>query len=528
MRARWARSLPVGPAWRALAGLTAVFAAAGCAVPTSGEARDDVSEMTPPQSDGMFVAVVGAGPDAADPHAASTAAAVFAAIYDTLIVPGTDLALRPALATAWMSNDTATQWRLTLRDDVHFHDGRPMTATDVVASLERLRADGPHAWRLAEVATIEATGDHSVEITAGQPMPQLPARLAGASQLAIVPADTPTDPSALPVGTGPFRVVDARDDVVRVTRFVDHWGNPAELEAIEFRTVSDPDVRLAGVERDIYHWVDAAGSAEIADRVAGTASVGDVASAETVYLALNHRRTPFDEVTVRRSIARAVDRSRLVTEAFAGRAEPNTSGILDASVWSHDDQVLRRAGAVATALSPGEHAAALGDDPVELLVTDAIAGMVPAARALVRQLDEIGVSVIVRVEPLDTWLDRRRRGDFDALVATWSGAVDPFDAYHQQHHSMGRLNFQGFVDPDVDAALERAQATADVERRRPAYDEAVSAIIGDVSYVYLANPHVTEIIGQRVRGYNVHPLGWPDFTAVMVEAESRVPRVTAP
>lgn len=112
-------------------------------------------------------------------------------IFDTLVEIAADGTLRPELASDWRSDARALRWQFDLRQDVLFHDGRSLTAADVVASLSPLMPD----------ATVQAAGRHRVDVTLAEPDAGLPFRLA-APGCVIRPAQG----ASAGIGTGLYRL----------------------------------------------------------------------------------------------------------------------------------------------------------------------------------------------------------------------------------------------------------------------------------------------------------------------------------
>jgi len=136
----------------------------------------------------------------------------FVNLYDTLTRWDAALRLQPGLATSWRNvNDTT--WELTLRPGVKFHDGSPLTAEDVKATLERNLLPGKTVVQagFATIESIQAVTPTAVRIVTKKPDPLLLGRLAqmGAQ---ILPARQTTDEGVKalarrPVGTGAYRFV---------------------------------------------------------------------------------------------------------------------------------------------------------------------------------------------------------------------------------------------------------------------------------------------------------------------------------
>lgn len=157
-------------------------------------------------------------------------AAARGALYDTLTDVGPDGLLRGELATDWSTDAQARDWRLTLRRDVLFHDGRPFTAEDAAAALIR------HGF----AARAGADG-HVLRLTLDAPDPDLPYRLAD-------PALVMQGPGAddLPAGTGPYALRSLRPGRHLIAdRVLPHHkdGQSAWFDSIEIAVIPDAAVR---------------------------------------------------------------------------------------------------------------------------------------------------------------------------------------------------------------------------------------------------------------------------------------------
>lgn len=137
------------------------------------EEPDDAEE--PAAVGGTLVAAIGGHPDRLDPHptTSSFAFTVLENAYDTLVEPGDDLTMEPALAESSDISDDLLTWTFTLRDGVTFHDGSELTADDVVASFERIADEGQNAFRLAADEEFNAPDDLTGELVLDRPAPNL-------------------------------------------------------------------------------------------------------------------------------------------------------------------------------------------------------------------------------------------------------------------------------------------------------------------------------------------------------------------
>ncbi|MCI2237858.1 ABC transporter substrate-binding protein [Paenibacillus sp. TRM 82003] len=458
---------------------------------------------------GEFVAAISAQPDQFDPHKTTAYASfqVLENVYDTLVVPGAeDQVMQPSLATDWTTSEDGLTWTFTLRDDVTFHDGSTFDADDVVFSYDRIIDQQlSNAYRFATVTDVRAQDPRTVVITVSEPTPALLAQIGGFKGMAILPSGV--DEASLTtqaVGTGPFRLESTSASEVSLSRFDDYWGEASTLDGMTFRFLTEPAAAMTALTSGQVQWTDNVPTQDVSDLAEDDqVELGQVASVDYWYLAMNHAKAPFDNRDVRRAIATAVDRSAVTEAARFDAARPNQTAIPEDSYWHHDyapfstdvdeaKRLLEGAG-VTTPITMG------------LMVTSEYPETVTAAQVLASQLEPLGVQVEIQTEDFATWLDRQGRGDFDAFMLGWLGNIDPFDYYDGQHRTGGSNNFHGYSSPVTDDLLNRAAVATDREERKDLYDQAAEQIVDDVSYLYLYNPDVVQAWTPGLTGYTIRP-----------------------
>lgn len=265
------------------------------------------------------------GPDGLDPH---TAGSVFQTrnilfnVYEGLVGFDADMRLAPALATAWSSPDEHT-WEFTLRQGVRFHDGRTMTASDVVWSLERARTDPASTLRgaLASVTRTTAVDARTVRLHLSEADASLPHRLRAVAILSQATAVGRLAQAS--TGSGPYRLAKSRGDEVTLERFADHWRGPAAVGRGVYLPLAWGDPRLAQrvpAGAPVVFWTrpgnDLARSAERKATLVRWARPG------IVYLGFDLRPAapgagpnPLLDVRVRKAIALAIDYDELLRVA---------------------------------------------------------------------------------------------------------------------------------------------------------------------------------------------------------------------
>ena len=184
-------------------------------------------------------------------------AEVAANVYETLLATSPDGNLIPGLCEKWEPLEEGRAFRLTLRRDVLFSDGPPLTAADVKASFEAsvrlaqeelpsalsaVRGAVEHRAATSQgIAGLVVRGDHELEIQLLEPLPIFPALLTEVSTGVMKPAD------AGALGTGPFRVASREADRVVLERSPRYWREPrALLDTLEFRSFASANAIAAG------------------------------------------------------------------------------------------------------------------------------------------------------------------------------------------------------------------------------------------------------------------------------------------
>ncbi len=496
------------------AAVTTTAATGGGATPTTSGSTATTSGDTG-GGGGVLVAAQGAEPDRFDPHLTSAYASfqVLENVYDTLVQPGADLQMEPALAESWTISTDNLTWTFKMREGVKWHNGRDFVAEDVAYSFNRILdpdVGAANAWRFGSVESVTAVDDMTLEIKLNRPTPNLLVSIGGFKGMSIIPKEIVDDGTidTFPIGTGPFKFVSfSPGDGVVLERNDDYWreGLPY-LDGVQFVAIPDPTVKLTNLQTGEVHWVDSVPPEQIESLESDSGVVVDRASGgDYHYFALNQNREPFDDVNVRRAIAMAIDRDEITLAAQFGAATANQAAIPQGNFWyeaiapfatsdtAQAQQLLADAG--------------VEDLTIEFLVTSDFPETVTQAQVISAQLADIGVTVEIRDVDFTTWLADEAEGNFDAFMLSWIGNIDPDDFYYAQHHSTGGFNFQGYANPEVDSLLDAARVETDQGARKALYDQAAALIINDASYIYLYNPDnisawLPDVTGYAVRGDN--------------------------
>ena len=183
-----------------------------------------------------------------DPHMSSSSAAtreILFNIYEGLVKPDSDGNLVPAIAESYSVNDGADQYTFKLRQGVQFHNGKEVTADDVVWSLSRaagLETGEPLVSDVANIAAVTKADDATIVIDLKKPDTEFLAHIT----TAILPEGH--DPMSEVVGTGPYKFVSRviQDNIV-LEKFDGYWGEKAHLDKVTLKIIENPQTLVSSL-----------------------------------------------------------------------------------------------------------------------------------------------------------------------------------------------------------------------------------------------------------------------------------------
>jgi peptide/nickel transport system substrate-binding protein/oligopeptide transport system substrate-binding protein len=475
-------------------------------------------------------------------------------IFDRLVEcapdPSGASGIVPGLAESWDVSPDGLAYTFHLRPGVRFHDGSPLTARDVVYTIERMcdpktkavntaifefvagareRLDGTAGSVAGAVALDELT----VAIRLVRPFAPFLALLASpqasiycekftkaaGERFGLTPETT--------CGTGPFRLAAyVHNSSQRLTANPDYFRGPPALDAISVRVTGDPetlrmlfeageidvfDMDFAPTQLDYFE-----ASQKWRARLVHAPRVG------LYYLAINNAQKPFDDPRVRRALQLSIDRALILDKMFAGR------GVLAQGV-----------------MAPGlacfdPHAPALAFDPVAArrLLAEAghpdgvdvelaqVAGW-PAtwadlAQVIAAQAARGGFHVRIKRYDEAAFLATRLYGDAPLYFQVWSADFnDPDNFFHTFFSAEGtKVRSVNLADTAALEAVEAARSIADPDARCRAYRELENRIVDrDAAWLPLFSLDHVFVLGPLVTHFSAPWNGWSDMSHYQTRVE---------
>lgn len=454
---------------------------AGCAR-ACPERRLVIAHPRPLSSEKLF----GSGHD-------RTAFNILANVYEPLVERGPDLAIRPRLAESWYSPDERT-WVFRLRRGVARHDGRILTAADVVASFERARANPWAAGALAPVSDVRARGEDEIVFTTREPFDALPARL-----VYIYVAGQPQPGGA----TGPYRFkAGAPEGNVVLEAFPGYRDGRAPIASVEFRIIPETRERARSLLRGE---VDLIGDVLPDDMPALCAARGlrtlALRGFMTAFLAMDvaQSRAPssdrpvsqFVDARVREAMDLAIDREALVSGPLLGYADTTDQlALLGQEGFLPSLEATKPDAGRARALL---RQAGYGDGfevPIDFVpgTQDGVVAM------LDRQLEAVGIRLEPRSNDVAGFLARVERRDSPLYLLRWiqpSEAIEETYSWllHSPRGDLGAMNGGGYSNPRLDRILEDGASRRSTQRRGDLLREATALVHADRPILALYHPN---------------------------------------
>ena len=485
-----------------------------------------------------------AWPTFIDPHVGSdfSSSISITNLYDTLIFPNPAGGADPWVAESWEASEDGLAYTFHLRSGVLFHDGSEVQASDIAYSYNRLKEIGEGFSYLLPTATVEAPDDYTLQFTLGNSDPLFTLRLArfyfvneelvranygegiygdhgdyGKEWLLTNDA-----------GSGPYQVVEfSLAEYLKMARYADYWNQDAFVD-----NAADEVTFIGTTEAATIRSLFQNGEIEISDpwqSIEAYEALGNIdgvhidttSMGSSLYYMLNNILPPFDDVNCRRAAALAYDYETIVTLEWPGT--PAMVGILSQSTPGHNPNVFtprQDLDAARAALAECQYADNLADYPIKLVWVTEVPDEEKFALLFQANLAEIGMVVKVVGNPWTVVVEETASKELSPHIVTLYTGADLPEAgllIEQRYHSKTAATFfqnEWLEDPELDAAIEDALATVDIDERFAKYmtlqEHLAERVVSFFLYDQLEKRAVADYVdwdssaGARIQGYHYY------------------------
>lgn len=428
----------------------------------------------------------------------------------------------PWLAVELTAVDPQT-WQIRLREGATFHDGAPVDADSVKASLERAVAKSPGAAALLKLDQVTVVDPLTLRIKTAEPNPRLPGLLTEPSTVIVnAAAATAQGDDAFaqkPIMTGVFKVEQFTQDREAVlVRHEKYWGTPARSERVVISVQSDANARLLALQSgqaDIAIDIRPEG-VQVIERDADL-KVVRAAPVATMFMYLNHRKPFLQDVRVRQALAYgAPPREQLVQTVLRGEGIPAVGPfppyILECSDLKGYTQDLDRSRTLLAEAgfrdSDGDGIVERNGEPLRLTVLSypQRPALTPMAEIIQASFREIGVAMEIRtVEQIN---DALANMDWDGgmYFNNMAATGDPFGSLVQFYTAEGASNRGGYRNTEIEAAIQALRTVEDRTERRARSCAISQQLLDDVAIIPLVYPNYSYGVSRKVVGFDTaHP-----------------------
>jgi peptide/nickel transport system substrate-binding protein len=451
-------------------------------------------------------------------------------LYDSLLrYQGNPPELQNLLATKYESNEDASEWTFTLDDRAVFHDGTPVTASDVVYSVGRLirKNKGP-AWMFVNILdenSAQAVDDHTVKFSLTTPFAPLPLILPWlfiVNEKLVKQHEVDGDEGEAwlmtnEAGSGPFTIKRWQPgDLFEFEAVPDYWwGWPEEgrLAGYIFKIIRESSsARLALLAGEVQFIFDL----QAEDVEAVSKEPGIIVSEEpslTVFaVKLNNQHGPTSDINVRKAISYAMDYDAIIA-ARNGRSSLLV-GPLPTNLGDYHDPDLQIYRLDMDKAKEALAASAYPDGGFELEFAYVAGDLIEEQIGLIL-LDKLSeLNIGMKMTPI-TWPDLVARvKDAETapdMSAIYSGTdyADPDNFLWQAYHS-SQADFWAaashYKNPELDKLLESARATPDHDERVDLYRKAQQMLVADAVEVWGHSDFAPDVLSDKVGGYHYNPI----------------------
>jgi peptide/nickel transport system substrate-binding protein len=427
----------------------------------------------------------------------------------------------PWLAESHSVSDDGKVYTVKLRSDAKFHDGQPLTADDVVYSMERILGlklgVASYFMPLIEPGNTHATDPHTVTFTLKAPSAVfaslLPDLLVVNSKLVKANEKNGDWGRAWigrnDAGSGSFSLKRYNPAVgFSADRFKDHfagWGDKY-LDEVEFRTVLETNTRVLGMQKGDYHGTDGYLAPDQVERLRKSKGVDihEEQSMRVFHMSMHNSRPPFNDIHFRKAVAHAFDYEGYIRDVMKGTVVRNPT-MIPVNMWG-----AAKVPGYTFDLDKAREELAKMKEPLRPITIGTLAGFSEteqAASLLQNGLNKIGVEVKIESAPWPTissrMIDPNQQYD---MVPYWISTyyADP-DNWLGTRYGPDSTNTSYYKNPEVLDRIREARRSNDQATRERLYEEADRITYEDAAGVWIYNTNWFGPYSDKVQGVRFAP-----------------------
>lgn len=458
--------------------------------------------------------------DSLDPHKAVAAGTkeVLFNVYEGLVKPDKDGNLVPAIAKDYRISSDGMEYTFPLRENVLFHNGSPVTADDVVYSIQRsaglLTVTDPSVVvesALSNIVEVKKADENTVIIS----LAESDSELIGYLTFAIVPKGydkLDTDP----VGTGPFKFVSYTPlENLVVQKNEDYYiaGVPY-LDKVTFKVSPNADsavFELLAGGIDIFPYL----TDSLAEQLKGQFQIleGNMNLVQALFL--NNDNELFKNPKVRQALYYGIDRQGILDFVAGGRGSIIGTNMFVAfgkyyeeeleTLYSYDPEKAK------TLLAEAGYKDGF---TFTITVPSNYSFHVDTAQVIVDQLSKIGVTAKIQLVEWGGWLSDVYVGrNYEATIIGLDAKLAARDVL-DRYRSTASNNFINYKNEEFDSVFLKALSTVNEEEKVNYYKELQTILAKEAASIYIQDPAHLVAVNKELGGYTFYPVYVIDMSKV--------------
>ena len=411
-------------------------------------------------------------------------------IYDTLLYYSPDGTKdpEPRIAESYEISDDGLDYTFHLRDDVTFHDGTPVTADDVVFSIELYKASEYQGSQISMLSSVEATDEHTVVCHLDAPYsPFLQGICSPMIASKAYYESSEDDFVNNPIGTGPYKFVSrAKGSNIKLEANEDYYRGAPEIKEVTFEVIPDSSTKAIALQTGEVNFaeIDSATKPQLEANPAIT--IAEVPTSAFSYIAMNTEKEPFNDVKVRQAINYAIDRDNLVAVCYDGEAEVNSNICAKERFGYSDDQFQYTYDPEKAQELLAEAGIETPYDLGEILVAEKYSNL---ATVIQNDLKAVGLDVTISVKEFNSYISDLQNGSYGitALNMTLEGDTQTLEMAFTSDY-IGIANNARYSDEEMDKLFEQARTETDNDKRAEIFNEIFTKAQDEAIYAVMCNP----------------------------------------
>ncbi|MEO1687086.1 MAG: ABC transporter substrate-binding protein [Pseudomonadota bacterium] len=426
---------------------------------------------------------------------------------DTLVETSPTGDVTPRLAEEVEASSDAKTWRFKIRSGVEFHNGKSLTAEDVLATMQRHSGEDTKSGALGIMRGIESmrTDGDVFEVTLKTANADLPYLMA--DYHLIIQPDGGVDAPAAGVGTGPYRVESDEPGVRHLYTLNPNYWDPerGHADTVEIRVINDATARISALQSGEVHMINRVEPkiVNLLERVPGV-QINNIGGRGHYVFIMHADTAPFDNVDLRMALKLAMNREEMVQKILRGYGTIGHDTPINGAYPLYDAEALET-----RAYDPDQaafHFKKSGHDGAVTLRTSDVAfpGAVDAAQLYQQQAAAAGIQIEIKREPGDGyWSEVWNKQPF--CTSYWGGRPTQDQMFSTAYLSTADWNDTRFFNERFDSLLLEARAELDLAKRKAMYTEMSMLVQNDGGLICPMFNDFIDATSERVAGYSADP-----------------------